>query len=156
MDLKIFDLQDFESRFRLAQIPQQARFDASGDKNINIAIFYGGKKSHQINALSAATSKVVAKYEGTDVHVNFTWWDNDNTRVVLGSPFELTQEFLKAHIHVASTHWHQGMLRTNHRWNMDDLLLNKEDWKYHLGFPCGQYIGEYLLFDNLVTYSGAN
>ena len=152
MDLKIFDLKDFNSRFRLAQIPPQAQFDADGEKNINIAVFYGGYYSHQIHAINSAATDILQKYQGTDVHLNFSWWDNDDARVILGSPFELTHEFLKAHMHVACTHWHQGMLRTNHRWNMEDMLLNKEDWKYHLGFPCGRYIGKFFSVD-IGTYS---
>ena len=141
MDLKIFQLKDFESRFRMAQMPARAQFREDEVKDIDIAIFFGGRHSRQIDAIEAAVGIVLEHYKDTNTQLHFTWIDNDKARSIFGGPFELTQEFLRAGIHVNSTHWHQGNLRANHLWNMDDMLANKEDWRFHLGFPCGRYIG---------------
>ena len=147
MDLKIFNLTDFESRFRLAQI-EAAKVPTADPRVVDIAVFVGGAGTRQFRCITSAARIVTEAFAGrNEIIPVFDFLTNDKVkRTNVWGPADVTRRFLRSDIHVCTTHWHQGNTFFNDDWNIKDIRAFTEDWRYHLGVPNGVFVGTKYIY----------
>ena len=95
-----------------------------------IRVFLGGVNGVQVNPFKAAWSRLQVPKDNWSVeyisvvYVNESGW----------SPKELVDWLLNSHVHFILSHVHQGIAKYL-QWNMEDLKIQLQRLKYHLGFP---------------------
>ena len=109
-----------------------------------IAVFIGGLRGIQVAQFEEALNMVIQEFERyynpgrLQISVlKISSKDISNSRM---TPAELVDRLLDSDVHFILSHIHQSILERNIGWEINDLLVNLERLKYHVGFPTGEQL----------------